>query len=73
MEVIGINVNYFKKSGKWYMSETLDVPVGLSYFEVRNWIIENRPFKNEFHMVINDEFSEEVIGYPMLDLALEGA
>ena len=52
------------------MSETLDVPVGLSYFEVRNWIIENRPYKNEFHMVISDEFSEEIIGYPMMDLAL---
>ena len=70
MEVIGINVNYFKKSGKWYMSKTLDVPFGLSSYEVRNWIIENRPYKNEFHMVINDEFSQEIIGYPMLDLAL---
>lgn len=68
MQVTGINADYFKKSGKWYMTETLDVPVGLTFYEVRSWIEKNRPYKDEFHMVINDEYAIEIIGYPMLDL-----
>ena len=50
------------------MSETLDVPVVVIFqSEIDN---RNRPYKNEFHMVISDEFSEEILGYPMMDLTL---
>lgn len=67
MEVIGITAQYFKTSGKWYMEEEIEVPKGLSFYEVRQWIEENRPYKNEFIMAITDEFSTDIIGYPMLD------
>lgn len=62
-------MEYFKKSGKWYMTETLDVPVGLTFYELRSWIEKKRPYKDEFHMVINNDYANEIIGYPMLDLA----
>ena len=63
-----IKANFFKPRGKWYMEEEFGIPTGMSFYDTRIWIEENRPHKNEFIMVIDHEEYMDVIGFPMLDL-----
>jgi len=73
-EKILLTVNYFKPHGKWYTEETIEVPQELtlktssSIYELRNWLMDSRPYKNEFIMVITDDEAIDYIGFPMLDL-----
>lgn len=62
-----VTANFFKRSGKWYMDQTFDVPGDMDTYNIRLWIEANRPYKDEFIMVITDLESIELIGYPMMD------
>lgn len=62
-----IKANFFKPHGKWYMEEEFDIPEGMGFYDTRVWIENNRPYKNEFIMVIDYEECIDFIGFPMLD------
>lgn len=61
-----VTADFFKRSGKWYMTETFEVP-SVNVYDLREWIESNRPYKDEFIMVINEEASTDIIGFPMMD------
>jgi len=81
-EPLKVLVSYFKKSGKWYMDEEVEVPVsmlkeynstegyemGSFLFQFRNWFYEKAQH-GEFTGFVNmSEGSaiQQLLGYPMV-------
>lgn len=66
-----IIVDRFKKSGKWYTAETIEVPKDLAEFEYPNYIrdlypVDTTGFITIFAETQKDEDAKALISCPML-------
>lgn len=74
MDVINITVTYFEISGRYFMKDSIEIPIELAninndgerHFRIRNYIEEN--YRNdEFILVVtDDEYDNRMIGIPIM-------